>query len=56
MSNIRMYNKYYIVFKPRAKRDEIQKFYVQCTKLDVAMNGMLVRAKYLDQTKITSIV
>lgn len=32
----------------RQKRDDVMGFYVKCTKLDVAMNGMLVRAKCLD--------
>ena len=31
----------------RDKRDELNKHYVQCTKLDVALNGMLQRAKPL---------
>ena len=29
----------------RSKRDEIQSLFVQCTKLDVGMNSLLVRAK-----------
>lgn len=33
--------------KPRPKRDALQHLYVNCTKLDVAMNGMLTRAKFL---------
>lgn len=31
----------------RTKRDEIQKQFVSCTKIDVAVNAMLVRGKYL---------
>ena len=31
----------------RDKRDELNKHYVQCTKLDVALNGLLQRAKSL---------
>ena len=37
---------------PRSFRDAVQQNFVNCTKLDVGMNSLVQRAKFLDHTLI----